>query len=54
MHAKFESGSREGNYGFGNLEVTGTIILKWILKEWYMKMWNRFVCLRMDSSSGFF
>jgi hypothetical protein len=40
----------EGGHHSGDSDVDGRIILKWILKEKRLNMWNRFSWLRIVSS----
>jgi hypothetical protein len=35
---------------FGNLDVDGRIILKWILVKQVAKLWNGFISLRTETS----
>jgi hypothetical protein len=50
MHVQFQSGNLKGRDKLGDLSVGGRIILRCILEEWDVIMWNGFLC----SDGGFF
>jgi hypothetical protein len=43
-------GKSERKRSLGHLGVDGMIVLKYILKKYCVKLWTRFICLRI----GFF
>jgi hypothetical protein len=45
-------GKLKGTDQFGDLEVDGRIILKWILKKQGMRVYTEFIWLKIRTSDG--
>jgi hypothetical protein len=52
MYTEVCSENVKGRYHLENLDVDGTIILKWILVKWYVRMGAGFSWLRTGTSGG--
>jgi hypothetical protein len=52
VHTTFLSENLKGRDHFGDLNVDGNLILKWMLNKYVARVWNGFIWLRMLTSSG--
>jgi hypothetical protein len=53
MHKTIWSGNLSGRDHSEYLGVDGRIILEWIFKKYFARVWTGFICLRIGTSGRF-